>query len=276
MRAAKAILVYAAAVVVVGALLAPWLFRLVHPYLTDVPFRRVFNRVMLGVAVVGLWPFLRALGIRSWREVGYLHTSAWWRHVLLGLLIGIVSLSVAGALLVVMGSRSIVVPASGVGHWLGFLAAGIAVAVIEETFFRGGLQGALQRSLSVPVAIFVTSAVYSAVHFLKPKGAGVAADTVNWLSGFVYLGKVLTLSWRAPGVAVGFVTLLLAGGILGAAFARTRGLYVSMGIHAGWVFTLKAYARLTNGASLVDNVLVWPVLAFVLWVCWRKLKPLQP
>jgi hypothetical protein len=72
-------------------------------------------------------------------------------------------------------------------------------------------------------------------------------------------------------MAVGFVTLWLAGCILGLAFARTRALYLSMGIHAGWVFTLKTFAWLTAGASLVDSALVWPVLLAVLWLCWKKL-----
>jgi hypothetical protein len=44
-----------------------------------------------------------------------------------------------------------------------------------------------------------------------------------------------------------------------------------MGIHAGWVFTLKTFAWLTAGASLLDNALVWPVLLVVLWLCWKKL-----
>ena len=87
----------------------------------------------------------------------------------------------------------------------------------------------------------MASAIYSAVHFLKTKGAGIASDDVNWLSGFNYLGQVIAHSWQAPGVGVGFVTLLLAGMILGLAFARTHALYLSIGLHAGWVFTLKSY-----------------------------------
>jgi len=56
---------------------------------------------------------------------------------------------------------------------LNFLLAGIAVAIVEETFFRGGVQGALQRATNLPVAIVLASAVYSIVHFLKPKGAAL-------------------------------------------------------------------------------------------------------
>jgi hypothetical protein len=48
----------AAAVIVVSALSAPWIFRLVHPRITGVPFRRVFDRVLLVVALAGFWPAL--------------------------------------------------------------------------------------------------------------------------------------------------------------------------------------------------------------------------
>ena len=283
MRTVKAIAVYAAAVVVLGALLTPWVFWVVNPRLTEAPFRRVFDRVLLGVALVGLWPMARSLGIRSWREIGYVRAPGWSRNVVTGLALGIVSFAVAGGLLVMLGLRSFASPVGGGGQLLGFLLAGVAVAIVEETFFRGGLQSVLSRQSNAVTAIVVTSVVYSAVHFLKPKGAGVSAADVNWLSGFDYLGQVLARSWRAPGLAVGFVTLGLAGCILGLAYARTRALYFSMGIHAGWVFTLKTYAWLTDatgkrtwwgGSALVDNVLVWPVLLLVLWLCWKKLKPL--
>ena len=102
-------------------------------------------------------------------------------------------------------------------------------------------------------------------------------SAVRWSSGFDCIGQVFSRSLVAPGVAVGFVTLLLAGLILGAAFARTRALYLSIGLHAGWVFTLKAYGVLTTaqaaeatrwwgGGSLTENVLTWPVLVVVFFV----------
>jgi membrane protease YdiL (CAAX protease family) len=278
LRAAKAIAGYGVAVVVLGSLLAPWSFWAAHPYLPAVPFRRVFDRALLVVALIGLWPLLRTLGLRSWGEFGYVRSVSWWRHTLTGFALGIGSLAIAGMLLLAQGSRTLGSPNAGPVRLFGFLMAGVAVAIIEETFFRGGLQAALQRGVSVLVAIVTTSVFYSAMHFLKPKGAAIPVETVNWLSGFSYLRQVLMHSWQVPGVAVGFMTLFLAGCVLGLGFARTRALYLSIGIHAGWVFTLKTYAALTDasgprtwwgGAALVDNMLVWPILVGVLGlVAW--------
>jgi uncharacterized protein len=283
---AKVTIAYAIAVVLTAALLAPWVFLWIHPHLTGVPFRRVFDRVILIVALAGLWPLVREFGIRSWVELGFARTPTWWRQTLVGFALGLGSLAVAGGLLVGWELRSWAPPSTGIaGSLLTFAGIAVVVAVIEETFFRGGIQGALQRGMNVDWAVIVTSAIYSALHFLKPKGAGIPAEEVNWASGFVYLVQVFARSGQVPGVAVGFVSLWLAGGILGVAFVRTRALYLSMGIHAGWVFALKTFAWLTDanakrtwwsGATLVENVIVWPVLVILLWLCWKKLRPLQP
>jgi membrane protease YdiL (CAAX protease family) len=278
LRPAAAIAIYAVVVVALSALAAPWAFIVVHPHLPSVPFRRVFDRVLLVIALVGLWPLLRSIGLRSWRELGFPFARTWWRHVVVGYAIGAGSFIVAGALLIALGERSIDANPSVSGlilQILKFAATGIAVAVVEETFFRGGVQGALQRASGPISALVVTSVIYSGVHFLKPKGTGIAADAVTWSTGFDHLWRVVTLSARMPGVASGFVTLLLAGLALGWAFAKTRALYLSIGLHAGWVCTLKTYGALTAGGRMIENVAMWPVLIAVLlllaWLCHTKL-----
>ena len=281
MRAAKAIIFYAVGLIVVSVLLAPWAYKLVHPLLPTVPFHRVFNRVVLIVALAGLWPMLGALGMRSWHALGLPCAGAWWRYAILGFALGIASFAIAGALLVAVGARGFDAKL-GMGtlaaQVLKFAAIGVIVALIEETFFRGGLQGGLERSVGRVAALVVTSAVYSMVHFLKPKGVALPPEAVTWLSGVDYLGRVLVQMTQRPGVGIGFVTLLLAGLTLGWAFVKTRALYFSMGLHAGWVITLKTFSLLTDGTRLIENATMWPVLVavllFVVWLCRAKLKPL--
>ncbi len=301
MRASKAIVLYAVAIVALGALLAPSAFwaaqaaghLLQSDWLTRQPFRRVLDRTLLIVALAGLWPLLRAVGIRSWNALGFARTADWWRPVLLGAGLGISSFLLAGAISLVVGARLLDFskPAPEIASsLLKYLVTGIVVALIEETFFRGGIQGALQRGMPFVPALVVASAVYSALHFLKPSGVVIAADEVRWYSGFDCLSQVVSRSLVAPGVAVGFVTLFLAGWILGWAFAKTRSLYLSMGLHAGWVFTLKSYAFFTNtnvsdvgrwlgAGALTENIATWPVLVgtffLVAWLCRGKLAPSQ-
>jgi len=251
LRAARVILVYALAVVLLGAILSPWLFWLTQGHW---PFRRVFDRVLLIVALAGVWPMLRAAGIRSLPELGYARTLVWWQQSLGGFLVGIVSLGLCAVLLRFTNWKT---------NFVGNLVSALAVGIIEETFFRGGIYGALRRSLSIWYAVAISSVIYAVLHFCKP----TEPVSVNWLTGFTHLGFVfqsfgMQVNW------IGLVTLLLVGTVLALVFEWTKVLYFSIGLHAGWVFAIK-----TAGASVRDTMWAWPVLLLVLVLCWRKFAP---
>jgi hypothetical protein len=80
-----------------------------------------------------------------------------------------------------------------------------------------------------------------------------------------------------------FFTLLVAGAILALAYQRTGNLFMSMGVHAGWIFWLKSYRFFTQespGAArwiwgsdkLIDGWLPLLILAVVLAVMIGKLQ----
>ena len=294
MRAGWIILLYVAAVVLLGTLLAPWIFLLAQhagDYLTHQPFRRVYDRVLLVVAAASLWPLLRALGVGGWRDIGWVRSEHGWRDLGCGLGLGAGSLGLAAAVLLladVWGWRG-GLSAAALWAMVGkFALSALAVGLVEETFFRGGMQSALERGLTARWAVPVTSVVYSAVHFLKGPAVDVPAATVTWATGFEHLVRVLTHSWQIPEAAPGFVTLCLAGMILGWAFVWTRTLYLSIGLHAGWVFVLKLFSATTAltgqgscawfGTTLVGSPVVWPVLLALLVLVWwvGRRRPLPP
>ena len=69
MRPLRALVIYIGVVFVGGALLAPWLYWLAQafahsfPKIAAEPFNRFVNRSLLFLALAGLWPLLRALGV---------------------------------------------------------------------------------------------------------------------------------------------------------------------------------------------------------------------
>jgi membrane protease YdiL (CAAX protease family) len=275
---AKAITGYAIAVVVLGALLAPWLFWLVqwlaaHFELfagwTRHPFKRIFNRSLMIVALVGLWPLLRWIGYRSWSEVGYPCRRAWWRDLLTGFALGQASLTVAVfATQRTVDWNGVTLPLMGK-----LIATAAAVGLIEETFFRGGLQGGLQRGMHWLTALAIASAIYAALHFLKPGGVKIAPEEVTWISGFTCLGKIFSKSLSRPEVVTAFVTLYLVGWILGWAFVKTGALYLAIGLHAGWVLPNELVRELGGGA-VIEDWRAWPVLLAVFGiVAWRCRRP---
>jgi hypothetical protein len=78
--------------------------------------------------------------------------------------------------------------------------------------------------------------------------------TVDWLSGLRVLPTMLAGMTELRTLIPGFLSLALAGVILGLAFQWTGELSASIGIHAGWIFWLKYYGLITKSARGAD---VW-------------------
>jgi hypothetical protein len=290
LRAPRAIGLYAVAVILLGALFAPWLFWGVQRLSSQppaagsfaaYPFHRIFDRAVMIVAFAGLWPLLRAVGFRSWSDLGYARARGWWRHALGGWAVGVASFALIIIVIVAMGSRTPHFDKTAgqmAGAALHFLLAGIAIALIEETLFRGALQGAFQRGMRVAPAVVLSSVVYSAMHFLKPTGVNIPANQVGWESGFTCLAGIVSQSLLQRDILVEFVTLFLAGGVLGLAYAKTGALYLPIGLHAGWVLANES-ARFVEVRGTTENIAAWPILALLLVViarlCRTTFKPLR-
>ncbi len=283
MRPLRSLAWYLLAVLFLGALLAPGLQALAvwgghHlPFLAppaEGSFHRVVHRALLLVALLGLWPLLRGLNIRSWSGVGLVRPAGQWPRLAAGFAVGFGSLAVVALLAVAVGARSLAVDP----HWASsLLAAALSagvVAVVEEILFRGALFGALRQAHHWLVALVVSSGVYALVHFFQ---RAPSSGPVTWSSGFVTLGQMFRGFVEFEVLVPGFFTLTLAGVILGLTYHRTGNLYGSIGLHAGWIFWLKSYAVLTDAqpathpwlwgsARLIDGWLAFVVLAALLGV----------
>jgi membrane protease YdiL (CAAX protease family) len=77
------------------------------------------------------------------------------------------------------------------GVWLALLMVGIVVVapLVEELLFRGALLRALQRRFTVPVAVFVSAAVFAAIHVVGDPGSYYVVP------GLLFLG--LVSGWQA-------------------------------------------------------------------------------
>jgi hypothetical protein len=258
-------LVYLCVVVLGGALLAPCAYRALQPAaarfpslrpLAEQPFHRYVNRSLLGLALVGLWLLLRRREFMSWRELGWAGEAHPGGLAARGLALGFAGLGLAGGLAVAAGARDwrTDLALGEVVHGM-VLAAGsaVAVAVIEETLFRGLLQGTLRRVWRASAAVTASSAVYAVAHFLNR----VRWDApVDWAAGFGVLARMLAGFGEWAQVMPGFLHLGLAGVLLGVAFERSGSLYFSAGLHAGWVFALKLY-HATTQATAAGPTALW-------------------
>jgi membrane protease YdiL (CAAX protease family) len=257
---------YFIATVVVGAFLAPILFwsaqslaaHGVFSFLAKYDFETFFHRAILIAAALLLWPFLRISHVRSMADLGLARNSRWGRDLCAGILLSVIPLLCCGALLVAFHVYSFrhAFAWSRLGK---VLVASIAVPFIEETFFRGVLLGVLLKAGrdAAPrrpdgaarrpypyAAIFLTSVVFAAVHFLKAPERTSAI--VTWLSGLNSIAHSFGGVEDPMTLASAFATLFLFGCILAVARMHTRSLWLPIGLHAGLIFGSGTFSWLTR------------------------------
>ncbi|UZN03865.1 CPBP family intramembrane glutamic endopeptidase [Cellulomonas sp. S1-8] len=108
---------------------------------------------------------------------------------------------------------------------VGFLAAG---AVAEELMFRGLLFRLVEERTGTWVALVVSAVLFGAIHLMNPDAS----------------------LWGAVAIAVE------AGGVLGAAYAATRTLWLPIGLHLGWNFALGGvFGAEVSGSDMTQGLL---------------------
>ena len=255
MRPVRSLLIYAGVVFLGGALLAPWLawgVQAMAAYLpklqslADHPFHRYVNRSLLALALIGLWPLLRGLGVSAVRDVGLVKPSGQGRNLSCGFALGFGSLACVAVVVLAVGAREVNAGVSAgrlVEKASGAALTAAVVAVLEEVLFRGAIFGALRKPFRVPTAVAISSAIYALVHFFSQPKSPVE---IHWTSGLVLLPTMLSGFFDVEQVVPGFFNLTLAGALLALAYQHTGNLYFSIGLHAGWIFWLKFYGFFTR------------------------------
>ncbi len=256
MRPLRLLLLYVLAVFLGGALLAPWAWKGVQwaaahgPVLQPLaqqPFHRFVNRCLLATALAGLWPLCRTLSPGPSQHHGWVGT--WPRPLAIGAGMGIAALGsilLAAALSKAAVLHSVLDLAPVARRVLSSLATAAAVATVEEWLFRGIIHGALRRSLSFPVTATITSLLYALVHFFdRPP----APPDVNAATGLWTLGQMLRGFLDIHALVPGLLNLFVAGWTLALARERSGSLALPIGIHAGWVLTIKGQSAFVAFAA---------------------------
>ncbi len=258
-----------AGTLLLAALLAWPVWQLAHPLGPDWPFHRVISRFWQLLLLLGLLLALRRLALSGRADWGFgLPRAVFLRQAGTGLALGIATML---PMTLVMLALGVLVPRPGVGA-ASILAAvavgtlmGLAVAFVEETFFRGLMYRAVSRESGHWTAAWLTTLVYAAIHFFA--STRIAADDVAWDSGFRLLGGVLQHFANPLPVLDSFLTLALVGLLLAGVRWRTGAIAACIGLHAGWVCIIKATKDLTlvnadSGASF----LVGPFDGYTGWL----------
>jgi membrane protease YdiL (CAAX protease family) len=185
-------------------------------------------------AVVVGWGCGALLEGLPFRALGWARHGGWLRDLLLGSLIGLSSLLLAGALAAAPGGFRFTFASTSVfplvaKTLLAALVVFICAGAAEEALFRGYPLQTMTRAGLAWVGITLTCIFFGWVHLNNPNiPEGYA------LFSSPYLRVVNKL------INIPFLNTALAGVWLGVAYLRTRSLWFPLGIHWAWNWTMGA------------------------------------
>lgn len=249
MKSYQRILIFLLAVLFLTALLSPWvatLWDLIiqaqpewHEY--RYPFSRIFDRLYMILGVILFLAYRPFLGIESMNQMGLQPIRSGYPDLVKGFLLALASLIILG---IAMSWFDVFTPyfrlslQAAVERSLKAFLTAATVGFLEEIFFRGIIFKGLLEDLKSPGAFIIASLFYSAVHFVKPAERRFLSGLGPW-AGIRHLIDSFHPFLDPIGLFPGLFGLFLMGMVLSYAFLRTGSLYLSISLHAGWIFGRK-------------------------------------
>jgi len=191
----------------------------------------IFRFGLLGTALGAGYLCARFLEGLPWRSLGLTFHTGWFRDLVIGFVVGFVSLVIAVAIafrgLHFSFTTSGLMPT--VRSLIGSAVLLFVAALAEEAMFRGyGLQ-TLSRAKFAWLGVLLTSVPFGLAHLSNP-------NVVPFVT---------------------FANTALAGIWLAAAYLRTRSLWLPLGVHWAWNWALGWFFGLpVSGINLVANPLL--------------------
>jgi len=248
-------------------------------YLALQKFRRIFDRVILVSVIATL-----ALG---WKWVGIkINFKSLYRPkraVIRWLTWFIVGCVCIGILVYAQKMAGIRIPRHKSLKLFAALISAVSVAFLEESFFRGFVLQTFLKQFKKFKAVFITSAIFACVHlfslnhFLKAIKAA-APDGTDLFDGFRLVMFFFEPLKHPELVFPGLIGLFLAGWLLAELTIKTKSLWAAIGLHTGWVFTIKVLGRIYKYPSSTQpswffgekyaatGVLGWILVGFLILV----------
>lgn len=175
----------------------------------------VYRLIILTSGLGAGYVCARLLERLPWRSLGLSLHAGWFRDLLIGTAIGVISLALAAAIATAGGGLRFTFSTAGLLPQVAktLVLSGvlfIVAALAEEALFRGYPLQTLTRAGFAVLGVLLTSVPFAAVHLQNP----------NVAQGFT------------------FVNTALAGVWLAVAYLRTRSLWFPLGVHWAWNWAL--------------------------------------
>jgi CAAX protease family protein len=243
------LMIFLIAALVITCVISPWMslgadwFATKWPQLLTerVPFEKIFNRAFMIAGMILFIAYRRILFPAELKRLLAPGFRVAGRNLLAGWGLALASMVLLVSVMTVAGVFTPYFRVSlntGLSRFASSLSAGIFAGFLEEVFFRGILFAGLRQHGRPVRAYVLANLFYSAIHFVKP-GDDYFIDRLDLLAGFRHLGTTFEPFLDPFPLVPGIIALFLLGAVMSYALERTGNLYLSIGLHAGWIFSLK-------------------------------------
>lgn len=217
-------------------------------------YSKILSRTATVILFISLIWFRKKIDKKNIRSLGLENFLEKKEYLWKGFLAGILSLTLVVAVKVFWGVSTWSPKTLGFSELLlsvYFLGVVVCIGFVEELFFRGYLLQSWIMELGEKKAALYTSLFFSTTHFIRP-----ISDPMVLIPEFI--------------------GLFLVGYSLSLAWIYTRSLYLSIGIHAGWVYVVKMQSFFVDpiphdmhwvfgGDRLVTGITSWLCMFVFLW-----------
>ena len=204
------------------------------------PFPRIFDRTVMVTLAIMMFLWARPLGVARLLRRGFARPLDNLGKLLRGLLVAAVVIAILLALGEVFGGRNELQFGETLARAPKYIAGAIAIAIIEEGFFRAFMLGGMIEDFGRGGALVISAAIYALAHLVRSP-AKFYLSNFDALAGFQNLYASLAQLTHPAAALPALTGLFLLGLVLGEAFLVTGNVYFSAGLHAGLVIGMKLW-----------------------------------
>jgi membrane protease YdiL (CAAX protease family) len=247
----------------------------------DFPFARIFDRVAMITVFIAIGWQIRELDVIDRLRRAFQRPRANWTQALRGFGIGLVCIVV---LLAIGLAETGNVSAGLKDLWPrlpAYVAGAIIIGAIEEAFFRGFLLNGITEDFGARTGLIVSAIVYAIAHVVRSP-AHFHLTGFHALAGLQLIATSFGRLLHPREVLPAAFGLFLLGLVLGEACLATGTVYLSLGLHAGFVLGAKIWRMMAPGAfpdwltgygrpPLISGPAAWVVaIALLIWFRTRS------
>ena len=217
-----------------------------------IPFPRIFDRVVMAALFGVILCAARGLRLLETLRAGFHESRGALTRGLRGFAVAIAVMTLLYAAAFALGGANNVAGAGAIYRVAKYLAAAIAIGILEEAFFRAFLFGAMRTDFRRSGALAASSAIYAAAHLVRSP-ARFYVTGLDWTAGLRTLaGSIAQFAhpWTALPTLLG---LFLLGIVLAQAYVITGSVYFSIGLHSGFVLGAKLWPKLIANRAILPG-----------------------